>query len=113
MNTPRLSEKEQQIIYRLVCRVVMADQRLDDSELEYLGQLYEKLGITDEDRRLVHETLDTTTPVTVLADSLSEKARRQLKDEMLDAAWADQSIHITEAKIIAEAVMDLLITDHT
>lgn len=111
MNTPRLSEKEKQIIYRLVCRVVMADQRLADSELEFLGQLYVRLGITDEDRRIVHETLDTTTPVAALAESLSERARRQLKDEMLDAAWADHSIHITEAKIIAEAVLDLLITD--
>ncbi len=76
MNTPRLSEKESQIIYRLVCRVVIADERLDDSELEHLGRLYEKLGITNEDRRIVHETLDTTTPAPALVQSLSEQARR-------------------------------------
>lgn len=111
MNADQLTSQERQIIYRIVCRVVMADNRLDPLEASYLAVLWPQLGITPKEREYVHETLDPNIPMVALVGALSEPARRRLKEEMVNAAYVDGALHVSEARLIADAVSDLLVDE--
>lgn len=105
-----LTPHERRVFYRLVRLVVFADDRLDDAEVEHLQGLYTRLGIGPEEREAV-EAMTDEVDVATLAGSLSAPLRKALRNELLDAAWADRAIHRSEAQIIVEAVADALLLE--
>ena len=108
MPDPELSPQERRIVYRLICLVTWADRSLVSSELTYLKEVYQRLGIGTDDMTTVQIESPGEKEVSQLVKQLSEEVRYRLCEELLDAAWVDRAIQEEEARLIVEAVVEQL-----
>ena len=72
----------------LVSKVLVADGMMSDGEREFLANMMEKLGLSDEERKRVVnlEGWDEAEPI---VQQLSEDERRSIVELLVDAASAD------------------------
>ena len=92
---------------RIVGQLLVSDLQLHDSEVRYLDDLYNRLGIGDDERSEIQREVNVGDDVSVLAATLSHEERTKLLDELHNAAWADGVLVASEAKII-KAIEELL-----
>jgi uncharacterized tellurite resistance protein B-like protein len=102
-----LTSEQKHILCQIVGTLLVSDLELHDTEMRYLENLYQKLGVSPEERRLIQASINVTDDVEALAQSVSLENRTKLLEELHDAAWADGVLVDSEVRII-ETVEKLL-----
>ena len=73
---------------RILATLVVADDFVEDAELEFLERAMSKLDLTEEEKAQVMVLLDEDTALEAL-DSLTPSERMEFVDELADVCWVD------------------------
>ncbi len=83
----------------VVSKVLVADGMMADGEREFLAQLMQTLGLTDEERHRVVE-LDGLDAADAVVRTLPEDERRELVATLIDASAADGKLSAHELDVV-------------
>lgn len=102
-----MTKDERKTFCRIVSYLILSDLQLHDTELRYLESLWERLGVDEAEQVEIKRSVNVDDDIRLLAASLPVDVRKQLLQELYNAAYSDGVLVPSEAKII-RSVEDLL-----
>jgi uncharacterized tellurite resistance protein B-like protein len=102
-----MTTEDRRLFCRIVCMLVASDLQVHPREVQYLEDLYGRLGVQKRERLLIEASINLNDDVSELAQQLSWDARCQLLGELHAAAWVDGVLAPSEVRII-ETIQEVL-----
>ncbi len=91
---------------RILATLVVADDFVEDVELEFLQRAMNRLDLTEEEKALVMVLLDQDDALEAL-DSLTTSERHEFLDELADVCWVDGDLddyEVEQLRVVCEAL---------
>lgn len=95
---------------RLLATLIVADDFVEDAELELLERATERFGLTDEEKAKVMVLLDEDEAIEAL-DSLTDDERLEFLDSLAEVAWVDDDLDDYEVEQIRKVANAMGLTE--
>lgn len=105
-----MTEQDKILYCQIVAQIIIADAAITDEEHAFLGRLMDRLGLQGDTRQAVFNGVNYGDPVEDKVANLAPELRKQLVEELEQAAGSDGTVDKREQALIEQVRAALFFT---